>query len=106
MYVFWEKHDYRVSANQWTCSFTVNRESGKGNRKQGKGLEGVRGKEQDGKKGRKVWEGENRERWGGKEQGLGMEKGAEGVRKRGQEGVKWVGRKQEGTARGEVGGKG
>ena len=35
-----------------------------------------------------------------------MEKGAEGVRKRGQEGVKWGGRKQEGTARGEVGGKG
>ena len=26
-----------------------------------------------------------------------MEKGAEGVRKRGQEGVKWGGRKQEGT---------
>lgn len=35
-----------------------------------------------------------------------MEKGAEGVRKRGQEGVKWGGRKQEGTARGEVGGRG
>lgn len=37
-----------------------------------------------------------------------MEKGAEGVRKRGQEGVKWGGgrRKQDGTARGEVGGKG
>ena len=35
-----------------------------------------------------------------------MEKGAEGVRKRGQEGVKWGGRTQEGTGRGEVGGKG
>lgn len=35
-----------------------------------------------------------------------MEKGAEGVRKREQEGVKWGGRKQEGTAKGEVGGKG
>ena len=36
-----------------------------------------------------------------------MEKGAEGVRKRGQEGVKWGGgKKQEGTGRGEVGGKG
>lgn len=107
MYVFWEKHDYRVSANQWTCSFTVNRESGKGNRKQGKGLEGVRGKEQDGKKDRKVWEGGNRERWGGKEQGLGMEKGAEGVRKRGQEGVKWGGGEEAGwDIKGWSGGEG